>query len=124
MHELSICQQMINQVNEIALQHQASAIQSITLQIGPLSGIESSLLIQAFPFAAAQTMAENAELIIEELPVIIQCNQCGSKTSTMPNKLVCSQCGDHHTQLLSGDEMLLANVEISRETSSAEVNHV
>ena len=129
MHELSICQQMMIQVNEIALQNQASAIESITLKIGPLSGVESSLLKQAFPFAAAQTIAENAELIIEELPVVIQCNQCGSKTNTMPNKLVCSQCGDYHTQLLSGDEMLLANVEITRdekirETSSAEVNHV
>ena len=129
MHELSICQQMMIQVNEIALQNQASAIESITLKIGPLSGVESSLLKQAFPFVAAQTIAENAELIIEELPVVIQCNQCGSKTSTKPNNLVCSQCGDYHTQLLSGNEMLLANVEITRyeqirETSSAEVNHV
>lgn len=93
---------MMIQINEIALQNRASAIESITLQIGPLSGVEAPLLKQAFPFAAAQTIAANVELIIEELPVVIQCNQCG----------------DYHTQLLSGDEMLLASVELIRETSS------
>ena len=128
MHELSVCQQIIIQVNEIALQHQAIAVDSISLQIGPLSGIESTLLIQAFPFAAAQTIAANAELIIEEMPVVILCKKCGSETSATPNKLLCSQCGDCHTQLLSGDEMLLVNVELSTETvkdeTLKEINYV
>lgn len=129
MHELSICQQIMSQVNEIAFQNQASAVESITLRIGPLSGVEAPLLKQAFPFVAAQTIAENAELIIEELAVVIQCDQCGSTSNTAPNKLVCSQCGGYHTQLISGDEMLLASVELTRENQTeknqlAEVNHV
>jgi len=122
MHELSICQQMMVQVNEIALQNHASSIESISLQIGPLSGVEATLLKRAFPFAAAHTIAEDAELIIEELPVVIQCNLCGSKSNTTPNKLVCSHCGDYHTQLLSGDEMLLTNIELTR-ADPARKNH-
>lgn len=130
MHELSICQEIIIQVNDIAFQNQASVIESITLQVGPLSGVEAPLLKQAFPFAAAQTIAKNAELIIEELPVIVECKQCGTHSTVIPNKLICSQCGDYHTQLISGDEMLLASVELSRETPAernidlAEANHV
>jgi hydrogenase nickel incorporation protein HypA/HybF len=115
MHELSICQQIMAQVGEIALQNQATAIESITLQIGPLSGVEAVLLKQAFPFATAQSIAENAELIIDELPIVIQCNQCGSKTNATANKLVCGECGDYHTQLISGDEMLLVSVELTRD---------
>jgi hydrogenase nickel incorporation protein HypA/HybF len=118
MHELSICRQIISQVKQIVQQHKALAAESITLNIGPLSGVEASLLKQAFPFAAAQTIAENSELIIEELPVVIQCKQCGMKTSTSPNKLVCSHCGDCHTQLISGDEMLLASVELIKKNPS------
>ena len=114
MHELSICQSMLNQVGQIAEQHGASSVASITLQVGPLSGVEPALLKQAFPFAAADTIATKAELIIHELPVLIQCNHCGAKHETVPNKLVCSQCGDHHTQLLTGDEMILASVELDR----------
>ncbi len=119
----------MGQVNEIAFQNQASTIESITLRIGPLSGVESQLLKQAFPFVAAQTIAEDAELIIEELPVVIVCKQCGSRSNVVPNKLICSQCGDYHTQLISGDEMLLASVELIRsepgkDGSLEEVNHV
>ena len=129
MHEFSICRQMMIQVNEIALKNRASAITSITLKIGPLSGVEAPLLKQAFPFAAAQTIAENAQLIIEELPVLVRCKRCGSTSNATPRKLVCSQCGDYHTQLLSGNEMLLASVELIRvkpvkDIPPAEAEHV
>lgn len=139
MHELSICQQLIQQVNDIALQNKALSVESITLRIGPLSGIDSALLKQAFPFAAAESIAENSHLIIEESPVVIQCRRCGSKTSTTPNKLVCTNCGDFNTQLLSGDELLLISIDLCRsefariessvedlstKTSVTEANHV
>jgi len=134
MHELSVCQSIITQASEIAFQNQASAIESITLRIGPLSGIETSLLKQAFPFASRQSVAKGAELIVEELPIVIQCNKCGTKTNATANNLTCAQCGDYHTQLISGDEMLLVNVELSREeikqqeptkeSSAREANHV
>ena len=134
MHERSVCQEIITQVNDIAFQNQATAIESITLQVGPLSGVEAPLLKQAFPFAATQTVAENAKLIIEELPVIVECKQCGSQSTVVPNKLICGQCGDYHTQLVRGDEMLLTSVELTRENQAegsqleesklAEANHV
>ncbi len=129
MHELSVCQEIMIQVNDIAFQNQATSIESITLQIGPLSGVEAPLLKQAFPFAAAQTVAENAELIIEELPIVVECKQCGAHSNVVANKLICSQCGDYHTQLISGDEMLLASIELTRENPEenaqlAEANHV
>ena len=129
MHELSICKQIMLQVNNIALENKASTVESITLKIGPLSGIEASLLKQAFPFVAVQTIAENAELIIEEQPVVILCNQCNSKTNTTPNNLICRQCGDYDTRLISGDEMLLESVELTRtelikDDLSQEATHV
>lgn len=120
MHELSICQQMIRQVRDIALQHQATSVERIKLQIGPLSGVDVSLLKHAFPFAAKQTIAENSQLLIEELPVIIKCNQCGLKTHTQVNKLVCGQCGSEQTRLISGDEMLLVSVELNKSQSVKE----
>jgi len=56
MHELSVCQSITQQVGAIAVQHDASAVSSIKLQIGPLSGIEASLLQEAFPIASAGTI--------------------------------------------------------------------
>ena len=119
MHEFAVCQGMLTQIEAIAAEQQAAAVDMITVQIGPLSGIESHLLTQAFPLAAAGTVAEKAELIVETLPIKVKCQTCGAETEAKPNRLVCGQCGDYHTQLLSGDEMLLASLELVKEPQEA-----
>ena len=54
MHELSVCQEIVMQVERIARERQAR-VSSITLRIGPLSGVEPALLQQAYPLASAGT---------------------------------------------------------------------
>ena len=114
MHELSICQSLMNQLENIALERNAQNVTSIILAIGPLSGVEAELLKNAYPIASAGTVAEHAELIIETLPIRVKCNQCGSETDALVNKLVCKQCGDWRTTLISGDELLLMSVELEK----------
>ena len=114
MHELSICQGLIDQVERIAVEHEAYAVDKIVVRIGPLSGVVPELLEQAFTIARAGTIAEAAELVIENLPVRIRCTRCGSEGETPPNRLLCAECGDFRTRLLSGDELLLASVELTR----------
>jgi hydrogenase nickel incorporation protein HypA/HybF len=115
MHELSVCQSLINQVNAIAAEHQASAVDKIYLQVGPLSGVVPELLQSAFPFARADTVAAGAELIIHALPVRVKCHNCQAETPASANKLVCGECGDWHTVVISGDELLLERVELRKE---------
>jgi hydrogenase nickel incorporation protein HypA/HybF len=112
MHELSICQSLLVQVEAIAQQHGAQRVTSITLHIGPLSGVEADLLQHAFTLARAGGVAEGATLAIEILPVRVSCQRCGQESEAAPNRLLCGHCGDYHTRLLSGDEMLLASVEL------------
>jgi hydrogenase nickel incorporation protein HypA/HybF len=113
MHEFAICQNIISQVENIARQHQSPAVHLIKLQIGPLSGIESTLLESAFTIAATGTLAEQAKLSIEIMPVRVKCLSC-NKTSSIVNihQLLCASCGDWHTQLISGDEMILKQIEL------------
>lgn len=116
MHELSICQALVNQVEAIAAEHQASKVISITVHIGVLSGVVPDLLIQAFTIARAGTVAEEAELITEVLPIKVRCRQCGAETEATANRLLCGECGDWQTQLISGEELLLASVELGLKT--------
>ena len=117
MHELSICQSMLSQVNNIAREHGADSVVQITLCVGPLSGIEPQLLLQAFPLASAGTVAEEATLVIEELPIRVLCQKCQQESEVTTNNLCCRHCGHYQTRLISGDELLLANLEL---TSAAE----
>jgi hydrogenase nickel incorporation protein HypA/HybF len=116
MHELSICQALIEQVESIARENEALAVKTIWVQVGPLSGAEIPLLEHAYPVAAAGSVAEDAELILEHMPVKVRCRSCGGESEAAPNRLVCGQCGDYHTDLISGDEMLLARLELDKLT--------
>lgn len=113
MHELSVCLALLEQVETIAIEHKARQVDKIVVRIGPLSGVEAPLLQQAYTLAVAGTVAEAAELVIESSPVVVRCSQCDALSEVPPNRLLCGQCGDYRTRLESGDEMLLANVELS-----------
>jgi hydrogenase nickel incorporation protein HypA/HybF len=112
MHELSVCTALMQQVERVAREHGAVRVDRILLQIGPLSGVEAPLLQNAFPLAAAGTLAEAAELVIESIPVRVSCTRCGAETEAAPNRLVCGACGDWRTRVVSGEEMLLARLEL------------
>jgi len=112
MHELAICQALICQVAELADQKSATAVNRILVSVGPLSGVESMLLQNAFPIAAAGTVADGAELRIEILPVRVHCTACEVESIVAPNRLLCDKCGDWRTKLVSGDELLLTRVEL------------
>jgi hydrogenase nickel incorporation protein HypA/HybF len=104
---------MINQINGIARQHHADKVTKVTLHIGPLSGVEPQLLMQAFPLASAGTIASDAALVIEARPIRVYCRRCEKESEATINRLICVHCGGYQTQVISGDEMLLANLELN-----------
>lgn len=112
MHELAICQALMNQIETIAAERNARSVVTIVVGMGPLSGVEAQLLKHAYPVASAGTLADGAELVIKNLPVRVKCSQCGEESDVLPNKLVCKACGDWRTTLISGDELMLLSVEL------------
>ncbi len=113
MHELSVCLSLLDQVQSVARKHGATRVERILLRIGPLSGVEGELLRSAYPLAAAGTVAEGAVLDIEPAAVRVRCTHCGAESDAAANRLLCAACGSHHTRLISGDELLLARVELT-----------
>lgn len=112
MHELSICRALVAQVTRCVSEHQARGAARITLRIGVLAGVEAQLLRETFPLAAAGSVAQGAEVAIEEVPLRVRCDRCGAVSDAQANRLLCGVCGDWHTRLVSGDEMVLASVEL------------
>lgn len=116
MHELAICESLMSQVEEIARSRNKNKVCSIVIGLGPLSGVEACLLQNAYTIACADSIASDAELVIEQLPLIVRCSQCGVESQVIPNRLVCKHCGDWRTTLISGDEMMLMSVVLEDES--------
>jgi len=113
MHEMSICQALMDQVERIAGQQSASRVDSIVLSIGPLAGVEPDLLSRAFEIARLHTVAENAVLEIKTGPIVVECRSCNASGKAEVNRLLCPACGDWQVNLIQGDELLLLRVEVS-----------
>jgi hydrogenase nickel incorporation protein HypA/HybF len=111
MHELSICQALIEQVEAIAREHCAD-VEKVYVAVGPLSGVEPDLLERAYAVARAGTAARNSSLFIESAPVRVRCSSCGAESAASAGCLLCAACGDWHTTLAAGDELLLLRVEL------------
>ena len=123
MHELAICQSLVNQLDEIAGDHPDKRIVIVHIQVGPLSGVVPELLQDAFPIASIGTAAENAELQFHNTGIRVHCSKCGADSDASSNNLTCSQCGDWQTELIAGDELILQQVELDSEESEDKVMH-
>lgn len=112
MHELSVAQALVEQLQDHARHHGAQGVGRVVVRIGPLASVVPELLAAAFPMAAAGTVAQDAALELESLPVRVRCRSCSAETEAAPNRLRCGACGDWQTTLLSGDELILASLEL------------
>jgi hydrogenase nickel incorporation protein HypA/HybF len=109
-HELSVAQALLTQVDEIARKAQAHAVSCVTIEVGPLCGIEPDLLRAAFTVLRLSGVAAGADLVIERPVVSVSCLACGERSDTLVGRLVCGACGDYRTRVVAGDELRLLSV--------------
>ena len=108
---------------KVAAAERAVGVADIYVSVGPLSGVEGPLMQNAFPIAAAGTLADRARLHVEAAPIRVRCQHCGEESDVPVNRLVCDHCGDWRTSLISGDELLLRRVVLDT-SQTAEAHHV
>jgi hydrogenase nickel incorporation protein HypA/HybF len=112
MHELAICQALLEEVERLARERQAERVAAVRVRCGALAGVEPDLLHRAYEVARAGTLAAGAQLTIEEAPVRVHCSRCGRESAARVQQLACTACGDWHTRVVSGDELVLMSVEL------------
>jgi hydrogenase nickel incorporation protein HypA/HybF len=117
MHELSICQAMLTQVEQIAAEHGTAMVDKIVLLIGPLSGVEPTLLDRAFSVARCGTVAQDASMEIQVGPVTVFCGRCNEPSEASVSQLICRNCGDWRVTVQAGEQLILKSVELSGVTS-------
>ncbi len=122
MHELAICQALIGQVAEVAREQQAISVTDIYVSVGPLSGVERPLMQNAFPVAAAGTVAREAKLHLQATTIRVCCEECGEESDAAMNRLTCEHCGHWRTRVISGDELMLQRVILDGATTGGQAH--
>jgi hydrogenase nickel incorporation protein HypA/HybF len=122
-HELSVVQALLREIDAVATANGATSVQRVTVRIGPLSGVDPGLLASAFEAARGSGRTAGTELVLESLAVKVRCGQCGEESTVTPNRLLCGRCGGYRTTLLTGDELLLQRVELTPRDHATPVEH-
>src|SRR5437764_988218 len=93
MHELSIAIGIVELAEEEAQRRGGCVVNAVHLKLGPLSGVVKSALLASFEMAREGTALNNANLIIEETPLVAYCENCRSE-NILPSmqRFVCPQC--------------------------------
>ncbi len=80
MHEISIAESIVQIADTKAREHGVRSIQRIGLRLGTFTTIVAEALQFAFEVAREGTLAQDAELKIETVPMVVYCVVCRSTT--------------------------------------------
>jgi hydrogenase nickel incorporation protein HypA/HybF len=115
MHELSICQSLIDQLTALTQSHGAAGVARAEVEVGILSGVEARLLESAFEIAQVGTVAEKAKLETRVVEPRVRCARCGAESDVTINDLRCLECQNAQTKVIRGQDLILARVELVME---------
>jgi hydrogenase nickel incorporation protein HypA/HybF len=119
MHEISIAKSIIEIAEAKAREANSRSIQSIKIRLGESATITREALEFAFDVARCETLAENATLEIESVPMVIRCVTCGPVTDPVRDVcLICPQCG-LPLEVVSGEELQVEYIEVESEAAAA-----
>ena len=107
MHELSIAMSILDLAAEEAERTRERArVLEIHLKLGRLSGVVKEALLSAYELARECTALEEAQLVIEEVPIRVHCPSCKTARAVVSaQQLCCADCGTPSADVLSGREL-------------------
>ena len=114
MHEISLVENLVQQLKDLAAENQATKIISVTMEIGPLCGV----VVDSFRFGfdiigAEEAIIRGAKLIVEIPTVRYTCSDCGKVIEIAEARPdCCPVCQETTLFSEGGDDLILRQVEM------------
>ncbi len=109
MHELSICSAIANTAAKHA---DGRSVSQVTVQIGHLRQVVPDALQFSWEVVSSTTDLKDAALVIEQVPAVVECTNCGARTILDLPILACGKCEGFDVKLLSGEELLVVSIDL------------
>ena len=122
MHELSMAQGILNAVLEAAEENDAIEVTDIVIEIGRLAMLNPEQVKFMLSVLSENTIAENANITIENIDVEIECYACGFKgianvddSDHYAPMILCPKCESHRVDVINGKDVTVKNISIEKE---------
>ena len=114
MHEYSLVQSLLDQVESIRLAERADRVLSVRVNIGEFCGVEPELFRAAFDCLVDTTPARGAQLEMKTTRLEARCQQCGHSFAVPCFLFVCPDCGSQDVVVTQGEGMILETIELEQ----------
>ncbi|MGB4466658.1 MAG: hydrogenase maturation nickel metallochaperone HypA [Azovibrio sp.] len=112
MHEMSLAEGILQQVEDTARREGARQVRTVVLEIGALASIEVEALRFCFDAVTRNSLAAGATLEIQTLPGAGWCLPCGATVPITELYDACPRCGSYQVQATAGTQMRIKEIEI------------
>jgi hydrogenase nickel incorporation protein HypA/HybF len=112
MHEFSLMQNVLEQVESAAREAGAKRVTEIRLVIGEMREVVPDAMEFAFEALAPETLSEGALLTMTTVKPRSRCAQCGHEFEHDRFHWSCPACDSLATELLAGKELYLDTIEV------------
>lgn len=113
MHELSLCEGILELLEQRAASDGFSRVLTVRLEIGALSCVEPEAMEFCFEVVCRGTLAEGARLEMIRTPARAWCAACQQQVDIHQRFDPCPQCGDEWVAPTAGDELRVKDLEVS-----------
>jgi hydrogenase nickel incorporation protein HypA/HybF len=111
MHELSIAMDLSVIVIDTAVANNLSEITKVNITFGELIAIVPDGFEFAFRETVRNSVAADAELNIEILPLKMKCLNCGNDIQPIEYKSACPICSSDKLSISQGQELFVRSIE-------------
>jgi len=111
MHELKIAQNLAGIVLEVASKEKLSEVTTVNIALGKMIHIVPDIFDFAFRECIRGTIASDASLNIEVLPVKTRCLGCHEESFTEESGFICRKCGSANLEIIQGKEIFVKSIE-------------
>jgi len=113
MHELSLCESLLDILKSEAETAKFKKVKRITLEIGPLSTVEPEAMRFGFDVVMRGSLAEGAKLEIVTEPAEARCRSCFELVTVNDWLATCPKCGGTDLQITGGDALRIKELEVA-----------
>jgi len=112
MHEFSIVQGFIQQIEEYLCREKYKKVLKICLEVGEMSGVIHDALEFAYDICSKGTKVEGAKLCISMVPVKVRCRRCEKEFLVEDYCFSCPGCKGTDFQTVSGYQLNIKEMEV------------